>query len=135
MSNVSALPTSTNPASPQVQSKFRALEPLLAMVKINVTVLASLRRNWLIARVMPGRSAWSLEAITGAAAGWPPPAAVVVVVAWAASALADLRPTRLQPLASRATRTRTSGRRREREDDRHSLPADVRIWRISLSGG
>src|SRR6266545_4820999 len=123
MSNVSALPTSTNPASPQVQSKFRALEPLLAMVKISATVLASL----------PGRSAWSLEATTGAAAGWP--AAVVAVVAWAASALADLPPPRLQPVASTATRSRTSGRRGERGADRHSLRADVRIGRISLSGG
>src|SRR6266542_1666837 len=130
MSKVRALPTSTKPASPQVQSKLKGLVPLLAMVKIRVTVFGSLRRSWLTARVMPGRSAWSLEATTGAGAGWP---AVVVALAWAAWAWAGLPLPRLHPAASAATRTRLRNRTGERGADRHTLLAELRIRRVSLS--
>src|SRR4029453_12979757 len=127
MSKLSASPPRTKPSSPQVQSNANGLSPRLAMLKIRVTGLGSLRRGWLIASAMPGSSPLSAGATTAAAvlvAVAPP-----VVVGWAwlsAFAWPPPPPPPEQPAASRA-----KPRARGRGSDRHAqLVADLRIRRI-----
>src|SRR5512133_1037351 len=74
------------PSSPQVQSKVSGAAFWLVTVKITVTVLGSLRRSWLIAKVMPGRSPRSAEATTALADEAGAAAAVVADCCWLAAA-------------------------------------------------